>query len=195
MEISPFIKDLTGQRFGSLIIVRLSHLGGGIYNGKRTQHAYWLCKCDCGAERVVRGTQLRRGIVVACKECTKPLSTKRWRASAGYSPQSSAVTRLCESYRHNAQRRGIVFGLTREQLMERFDGNCFYCGCPPSAVANPRGAGEPYPYNGIDRIDNALGYTPENTVSCCATCNYAKREMGAAEFIAWARRVAEYHSK
>lgn len=31
-----------------------------------------------------------------------------------------------------------------------------------------------YFYNGIDRLDNTKGYTPENSVACCKHCNSLK---------------------
>ena len=38
-------------------------------------------------------------------------------------------------------------------------------------------------------MDNSKGYTEENSVTACATCNYAKRKMTVHEFLAWARRL------
>lgn len=35
---------------------------------------------------------------------------------------------------------------------------------------------------GIDRVDNALGYTKENSVSCCKVCNYMKNKLSLDEF-------------
>ena len=40
-----------------------------------------------------------------------------------------------------------------------------------------------YKGNGIDRIDNNLGYTVQNSISCCKKCNYAKHKMSYDEFI------------
>jgi hypothetical protein len=43
--------DLTGQRFGKLVVVlRADNIG---------RHPAWLCKCDCGAEIVVRADFLK----------------------------------------------------------------------------------------------------------------------------------------
>lgn len=55
--------DLTNQRFGKLVVQRVDHiekdrLGSGTY--------YWLCKCDCGNEKVVQGDVLKRGHTVSC---------------------------------------------------------------------------------------------------------------------------------
>ena len=45
--------DLTGQRFGMLVVVRRN--GSKPYGG-----AAWLCLCDCGNERVIGSGSLRR---------------------------------------------------------------------------------------------------------------------------------------
>lgn len=47
-------------------------------------------------------------------------------------------------------------------------------------------------YNGIDRIDNAKGYTIENSVTCCKRCNFAKRNMSYDEFISWGKKLGNY---
>jgi len=39
-----------------------------------------------------------------------------------------------------------------------------------------------YIYNGIDRVDNSLGYVKENCKSCCFRCNKIKRDMSLEEF-------------
>lgn len=35
---------------------------------------------------------------------------------------------------------------------------------------------------GLDREDNNIGYTPENAVPCCFTCNWMKRNLTVDEF-------------
>ena len=67
----PQIKDLTGRRFGYLIV--LEHAG-------KTKHgnAQWLCRCDCGKEAVVAGGHLTSGHTVSCgcrKRSTRPTLT------------------------------------------------------------------------------------------------------------------------
>ena len=53
--------DLTGQRYGSLTVLRPAENNGG-----RTT---WLCRCDCGEEITVKTYRLRGGQVTCCHRC------------------------------------------------------------------------------------------------------------------------------
>lgn len=53
--------DLTGQRFGSLTVLRPAENNGG-----RTT---WLCRCGCGEEITVKTYRLRSGQVTCCHRC------------------------------------------------------------------------------------------------------------------------------
>lgn len=52
------VVDISGQRFGRLTVIeRFGH------NGKRIT---WLCKCDCGNEKIVIGEDLKNGSTKSC---------------------------------------------------------------------------------------------------------------------------------
>lgn len=56
-------KDLTGQRFGKLVVIKQAEdyiLPSGIHE------AQWLCKCDCKNEVVVRRAYLQNGHTTTC---------------------------------------------------------------------------------------------------------------------------------
>lgn len=58
--MNHYFKDLTGQRFGKLVAVKdIEHRG----NHKPVK---WLCKCDCGGERIVDSQRLQRMEVTDC---------------------------------------------------------------------------------------------------------------------------------
>ena len=63
------IKDLTGKRFGRWSVLAFA---GVDKNGKAT----WLCRCDCGTEKLVVGGNLRSGISTSCGCYEKELITK-----------------------------------------------------------------------------------------------------------------------
>lgn len=52
-------KNITGKRFGNLTVLFR------VQNDKQG-NSYWLCKCDCGNDFVVRGTSLRSGHTTSC---------------------------------------------------------------------------------------------------------------------------------
>lgn len=53
-------KDLTGRRFGKLVVTRLSSRRT---NARKT---LWVAKCDCGSEVVVQGQSLTSGNTKSC---------------------------------------------------------------------------------------------------------------------------------
>lgn len=48
-----------------------------------------------------------------------------------------------------------------------------------------------YGNNGIDRKDNNIGYTRENSFACCACCNMMKKTMNHDDFVNLCRRIVE----
>jgi len=50
--------DLDGQHFGRWTVMRFGEV--------RHRQAYWRCCCECGAERLVRGKELRNGHSRSC---------------------------------------------------------------------------------------------------------------------------------
>lgn len=50
--------DLTGQRFGRLVVIEKAETKNGIVK--------WKCLCDCGNEKIATGRDLKRGSVKSC---------------------------------------------------------------------------------------------------------------------------------
>lgn len=57
------IIDLTGQRFGMLVIIRRA---ADHYEPSGSKVIKWECRCDCGNISIVSGSQLRKGITKSC---------------------------------------------------------------------------------------------------------------------------------
>lgn len=53
------VLDLTGQRFGRLLVKCLSHID-------KQRHSNWSCLCDCGESKVVTRGNLKKGNVKSC---------------------------------------------------------------------------------------------------------------------------------
>lgn len=53
------MRDITGNRYGRLTVIAYDHTNA---HGE----ACWLCRCDCGNEKVVTGYKLRTGNTKSC---------------------------------------------------------------------------------------------------------------------------------
>ena len=49
------------------------------------------------------------------------------------------------------------------------------------------------PINGLDRIDNGIGYTLNNVRPCCSTCNYMKHRLNEKEFLNHIEKIWRYN--
>lgn len=111
----------------------------------------------------------------------------------------SSYNRVFRQYKAAVIRRKLIFELTTEQFALLTKQICFYCGDIPKHKMQMKDANGPYIYNGIDRIDNNIGYTIENCVSCCKICNRAKGNLSLIEWINWINNLiayrTEHHSK
>lgn len=79
-----------------------------------------------------------------------------------------------------AKKRKKNWSLSHTESFKMITSPCDYCGFVPE-----------WPNNrvGIDRVDNTKGYTPNNCVSCCFTCNSAKKELTRDDFLAWIKKA------
>ena len=105
----------------------------------------------------------------------------------------AAANAVLLAYRRNARQRSLRWCLSRAQALRLFSRECYYCGAPPSNIANHEGMNGVFIYSGIDRLDPTRGYIADNVVPCCRTCNVAKLKMTRDEFLAWVWRVATRH--
>ena len=60
-------KDLTGKRFGRLTVIRLYNKKQMYRNNKKCGFEYYyLCKCDCGNEKIIRSYALTDNMTKSC---------------------------------------------------------------------------------------------------------------------------------
>lgn len=55
--------DIKGKRFGKLLVLRRVEPPKDV---KIKNRIYWLCKCDCGKNKVILGLNLRKGYTTSC---------------------------------------------------------------------------------------------------------------------------------
>lgn len=140
--------DLTGKRFEKLVVIKY------VEKGK------WLCKCDCGNEKIIRGDSLKQRLTLSCGCLHKRIVAKTCKNN--FQKHGLSKTRLNNIY-HNIKQRCLnvkdpkyyCYGGRGIKICDEWknDFKAFY----DWAISNG------YDDNlTIDRIDNNGNYEPSN---------------------------------
>lgn len=145
----PKLIDLTGQRFGRLVVVeRVENSADG--------RARWLCRCDCGQSKTVLGEHLKKGRTKSCGCAKSESSSKRFKKHGG---RNSKLYRIWSNMKDRCNNpdckvysdyggRGIK--VCKEWIDD-------FSAFQKWALANGYKEGLT-----IDRKDNDKGYSPDN---------------------------------
>lgn len=181
--------DLVGKRFGKVQVVRFSHKKDVSGHKRRV----WECVCDCGKIFLAQTGDLHQGHYQSCG-CARAAAiaeaNKKKRKAVG----ENAKNKLFNSYKRKAEQRGFAWELSKDEFILCILSDCHYCGVHPSTSTEKicRDTYEHIFYNGVDRVNNCVGYTISNSVPCCPTCNYAKRQLPLELFLEWVNRIAAF---
>lgn len=145
--------DLSGQRFGRLIVIRLIETD--------IVGAVWKCRCDCGNEVDVRASCLRSGNTRSCgcliREVDKKIHTKHGKSDSRLYPIWSSMKDRCYNSKHRSFKHYGSRGITVcDEWLHDF--NSFY----EWAMASGYDENAPRGQYTLDRIDNDKGYSPDN---------------------------------
>lgn len=171
--------DLTGRSFGRLTVMFRE-------SSRKCNHnvrTVWRCQCACGSETSVLRHNLLSGKTTSCGCWQTEVRQK--------APGIAAVHKKFYDYRDWAQKKGRTFGLSEEEFSTLCNNPCFYCG---ESSTKSHVSGKEFNCNGVDRLDNARGYEQGNVVSCCVSCNFAKRDKSLREFQVWMDSLVRHNS-
>jgi len=84
--------------------------------------------------------------------------------------------------------------ISESEFTDIIRSRCFYCDSLPANKSVAQ-SGMILLYSGVDRLDNKGGYTLENCVPCCKTCNFMKRTLSLVDFIAQCREIVKTFDK
>lgn len=146
---NPLI-DLTGKRFGRLVVIEQAE--------RKSNRIAWLCRCDCGNEKIVIGKTLTNGLTKSCgclrKELVKANRTKHLKCESRIYITYNNMKKRCfyEGCDHYKWYGGENKTVCKEWLGENGFKNFFEW-----AINN--GYTDELT---IDRIDNTKGYSPDN---------------------------------
>ncbi len=172
-------ENLIGRRFNRLTVVNLKINEKAEKRYKRE----WICLCDCGNYKTVRRPDaLKCGYTKSCGCLSKETILKAVKKIT--LPEGlAAFNALYSEYKKTAKNKKFEFDITKKQFKILTKASCFYCGIRPDNIFKPAEVNGGYNYNGIDRVDNNIGYVSSNCVPCCKECNYMKWSLSIEDFL------------
>lgn len=169
-------ENLVGKEYGKITILTLN----SETKRNNTVHRKYECVCNsCGKKYLYDAGAIRRNGFVGCR-CSDNTSSKRY---------------VFSNYTRNAQLKNRTFDLSFKEFVEICEGKCYYCGTEPQTLVNKKDLYGTWKYNGVDRVDNSIGYTKENSVTCCKTCNMMKKNMTFDEFTSKIKSIYSHISE
>lgn len=140
----PSLIDLTGKRFGRLVVIRDSGV-------RKSGSVYWECQCDCGNVTIVNSRSLRKNGQQSCGCYRGAGNTKHGMAGTRLYRIWSSMRTRCENKSSNGY---DIYGGAGIKVCEQWKEFSSF-----SEWALSNGYAEDLT---IDRIDCKKGYSPDN---------------------------------
>lgn len=165
-------KDLSGLKLNKVTLLRCI--------GKNKYSSYiYDALCDCGKKFICEGNDVKTERLRSCG-CQKYQHAKD---NADYI--GTLWNELFCDYRIKAKQRSLDFFIDKKNLISMANKRCHYCNSEPRNTKKHKSLEYSIQYNGIDRLNNDIGYILENCVPCCYFCNQAKHSMTVDKFKDW----------
>jgi len=155
----------------------------------------------CGTKKIQASYELAEGLTKSCGCQQSALSSKK-RLKPDMLRAKRHIFNICKG--RSRRNHHNQFNIPFDDFVKMILSPCHYCGevgsnsySDPESQANRMKLGvvKNFRYNGLDRLDNSLDYTIENSVTCCKVCNQAKHMLGVDEFLAWIDRIYEFQHR
>lgn len=189
------VNDLTGKRFGRLIVTEFR---GSIRVGSQKK-TRWLCICDCGGGKEVYTAHLTKGYTQSCG-CLKQ-ETNHARGSkshkfkgVGLIPKSMWDRMVSRHRRSGDPRKEVKISMEYGwELFLKQGGRCALSGVeitfPPTYKQNKEGTAS------LDRIDSNRCYEEGNVQWLHKDVNHSKSDLEEGVFLEICRKVAGWGPK
>lgn len=186
--------ELIGQQYGRLTVINL--IGYRQYlRGKKTVHEpVYQLQCSCGKSVTLRRVDFKYGNTRSCGCLRQEIVYEKFANNRSVSDSTFYKTQVFNSYTRKANSRNQEFELSFNEFDKLISSPCHYCGIKPSNEYKYKSKNSTLFYNGVDRVNNNIGYTVDNAVSCCKTCNFLKGRFNVDEFVEQIERIHSHCS-
>jgi hypothetical protein len=169
-----FAKDLTGQKFGRLIVLER--------RGKdKHRNALWLCKCQCGNEKEIKTICLKNGDTKSCGclnlERIQEMGRNNW---AGHEEING---HYWSEIRKSARERNLDFNIDMETAWNIFLSQNKQCALSGQKLFFAKSHQKNVQTASLDRINSNLGYSTDNIQWLHKDINISKSTLEQNEFI------------
>ena len=177
-----------GQKFGDWTVVEI-----GQWASKPEKSMFYRSEHTCGGSRKFTSSQLWSKKFKPCKKCEARVAYRK-------NHKEIILNNMYRQYKWSAKQRGHSFNISKDQFSKIVFMKCNNCGDEPNQkrsitekLKSIYHEGQYILVNGIDRINNSIGYEIENCTPCCFICNKAKSTMTVKEWnnmvLKWSKMV------
>jgi 5-methylcytosine-specific restriction endonuclease McrA len=157
-------KNITGQRFGRLLVTGFSHIDSH-------RSLYWKVKCDCGKEKLVRGSTLRRGTQISCG-CYKDEIHAKALTTHGLSKTKEYRANIARRREERSRKCDSEWTIEMEHVLRIMFPRCVVCGI--SLPDHIEQKGKILCVDHVLPLSKGNGLRPGNATILCFKCNQAK---------------------
>lgn len=169
---SRYQLEISNSKFGLLTPIRC------VGNDAKSRRSLWLCKCDCGIEKVFRSDCLRGSHSRSCG-CQR----KRNQASPNWKGCGKLSKQKWTSIEAGAKKRNLVFDIAIKfgwELLEKQEFKCAISGLPIE-LSNHKN--NDFSSASLDRIDSSRGYVVDNVWWVHRDVNIMKWDFPLDQFL------------
>lgn len=172
-------EDLSGTRYGKLVVMRQ-------VESTADHHRQWLCRCDCGNEKVWTTSALNYGGDQSCG-CA---SRRRGKENPKWVGHGDISGGYWSNLRRGAEQRSLAFQLTIEEAWALFQSQGGRCGISGVSLSFSCGRGEQTA--SLDRVDSSRGYVLDNVQWVHKDVNLMKLDHPIADFLRWIDTIYQH---
>lgn len=167
-------ESIVGNRYGHLVVIKQ-------VESRKDHNRQWLCKCDCGNEKVWTTGALTEGSSQTCG-CSRKRSGEQHANWSGHKEISGGYW---TNIKNGATDRTLIFDLTIEQAWDLFIRQERKCAISGISLIMHKGGKRTAQTASLDRIDSTKGYVLDNVQWVHKDINYMKLDHTMSKFLNW----------